>query len=176
MRQASVLLGLFASVLLPGCGSDDPAPRAPVAEETPADQVLRIGRTWSSTRHDKGLLSPPSPINVFEIGEDSRLALEPKRAHETLVIEETVKLRSGVLLVCRTTLENDLGIRWGRREGEPAVELTRKALSTPRLCDRPGHPEPLIQRPASSVRFVLRSDNLIAVDPATDGRVYLPVD
>jgi hypothetical protein len=169
-------LPFLTGLALCACGGDEPKTRAPIAHETPADEILRIGHTWTATGANKGLLTPPSQISMFDVSEESRITLEPKSAQEELVIGETVKLRNGNELHCSTTIRHDLEIRWGFREGEPAVQLTRPAISAPRVCDHPGHPEPTITRPGGPVRFVLRSDNLVAVDPATDGRVYRSVD
>lgn len=173
-RKTTILL--LAAGLLSACGGDEQPARAPIAHETPATEVLRLGKVWSSMTSEKGLLTPPSPISLFEVSEESRITLAPESASEELIVSEKVKLRSGVELHCSTTIKHDLGVRWGRREGESAVELTRPAVSAPRVCDRAGHPDPTITREGGPVRFVLRSDNLVAVDPATDGRVYHPVD
>ncbi len=176
MNQSKSLIlacALAAAPLAAACGGDEPEARAPIARETPADEVLRIGKVWTATSENRGLLSPPSPISMFDVREQSTLDLSAAAAYEVLVVEEDVRLRSGVRLLCKTTVQRDLGLRWGRREGEAAAELRRPALSAPRVCDNPGHPEPVLQRPAGATRFVLRSDNLVAVEPATDGRVYI---
>ncbi len=171
--RLAALLALSASCLA-ACGGEAPEARAPIAKETPADEILRIGKTWTSTAKQRGLLSPPSVISVFEVREESTIELSPTEARESLVVVENIRLRTGERIACETTVNHALELRWGRREGEAVVELTRPPVSTPRVCDKPGHPEPLLERPFGAARFALRSDSLVAIEPATDDRVYLP--
>jgi hypothetical protein len=171
--KSLIAASALAVASLMSCGGDEPEARAPIARETPADEVLRIGKTWTATSEQRGLLSPPSAISMFDVHELSTLELGPTSAREVLVVEEDLRLRNGAHLLCKTTVQRELGLRWGRRDGQAAAELSRPALSTPRVCDQAGHPEPVLQRQAGATRFVLRSDNLVAVEPATDGRVYI---
>ncbi len=171
--KSLTLASALAVVALTSCGGGESEARAPIAQETPADEVLRIGKTWTATSDQRGLLSPPSAISMGEVHEQSTVERAPTTAREVLVIEEDLRLRNGAHLLCKTTVQRELGLRWGRRDGQAAAELSRPALSTRRVCDNPGHPEPMLERPAGATRFVLRSDNLVAVEPATDGRVYI---
>lgn len=157
------------------CGGREAAPPPVAIQETPADEILRIGQRWSAATQQRGLLSPPSPISVFVVREESRIELTPDSARERLIIEEELELRDGGTLVCQARFDHSLGLRWGRREGEAAVELRRPVLRGTRACQGGRHPEPELERPGGAVRFVLRSDKLVAVDPPVEDREYVPL-
>jgi hypothetical protein len=95
------------------------------------------------------------------------------RIVETLTIDEEAQLRTGPTIRCSTEFTHDLGHRWGRKQGQAAVELVRPALHGQRHCDLP-HPEGPISEPARRALFVLRSDNLVAIEPVVDQRTYIP--
>lgn len=155
------------------CGPREAAPPPPVVQETPADEILRIGERWLATTKQRGLLSPPSPISVFAVVEESRLTLAREGAREEVLVEEQIELREGGAIRCLTRFEHDLGLKWGRRQGEAAIELRRPAATAPRQCEGGQHPEPILQRPAGAARYVLRSDNLVAVEPPLEDRLYI---
>lgn len=158
-----------------GCGGREAPPPQPPLQEAPADEILRIGERWLASSQQRGLLSPPSPISVFVVREESRIELHPNSARESLLIEEELDLRDGGKLLCQTRFEHSLGLRWGRRENEAAVELRRPPLRGTRACQGGTHPEPFLERPGGPVRFVLRSDTLTAVDPPREERQYVPL-
>lgn len=171
-------LCLLVGSLLAGplaCGPREAAPPPRVVQETPADEILRIGERWVANTKQRGLLSPPSPVSVFAVLEESRLTLTRDQAREELVVEEQFELRDGGTVLCVTRSERTVGLKWGRREGEAAIELRRPALSTPRQCEGGRPPEPLLERPAGAARYVLRSDSLVAVEPPLEDRVYIPL-
>lgn len=156
-----------------GCANSGPPVETPVKRETAADQVLRISSGWTSTEVEKSLLSPPSEISVLTISRKSDVTLAHDSARESLLIEEEVETRSGATIRCQTQFEHPLGLRFGRKSGRAAVELVRPALVGQRRCDSP-HPEPTISEPARRALFLLRSDQLVAVEPPLDDRIYRP--
>lgn len=174
--RAPLLLGVAAASLSAlACGPREAAPPPRVAVETPADEILRIGERWVAHSKQRGLLSPPSPISVFVVLEESRLHLFKEGAREEILIDEELELREGGSLRCQTQLETALEIKWGRREGEAAIEVHRPAQRAARRCVGGQHPEPFLERPASAARYVLRSDNLVGVEPPREDRVYTPL-
>ncbi|HSC89226.1 MAG TPA: hypothetical protein VLC09_18215 [Polyangiaceae bacterium] len=158
---------------LSGCAGDDHSSQTPVQQESPADEVLRIGSTWVSTAGDQKILSPPSALSMQRSQRTSTLSVTRTTVHEDLVIEEDIELRAGGHVHCKTTFSHDLSARWGRRNGEPGVELVRPALGGARSCDGP-HPEPTYTEPARRALLLLRSDQLQVVEPTTDRRHYIP--
>ncbi|NLE85272.1 MAG: hypothetical protein GX607_02620 [Myxococcales bacterium] len=175
LRARTPLSLVGAVALFAACGGKEPAAPPPVAVETPADEVLRIGERWTSTSEQRGLLSPPSPVSVFVVREVSEITLSPTSGREVLTIEEELELRDGGALLCQTRFEHPLTVRWGRRDTDAAVELRRPGVTGARQCQGGSHPEPTLERPARAARFVLRSDNLVAIEPPTDDRIYLPL-
>lgn len=166
---------LFASfLLLASCGPKEDAAPPPVQMMTAADEILRIGETWSSSHAEKAILSPPSKISLSNTIVRSEISFSQNSARERLTIQEEVSLRSGGTIHCETTFEHALRLKWGRKQGEAAVKLQRPSLSGPRACNGP-HPELVISRPSAEALFVLRSDELIPVEPPLEKRRYIPL-
>lgn len=156
-----------------GCGGGNTEVKAPPKEETPADEVLRIAANWSSVQPVNAILSPPSPISLIRGSIKSQVHLTKKDAEEELTIVEDIELRGGGNVLCESVFRHPLSVRYGRKGGEAAVELGRPALNGRRACEGI-HPEPdLVAEPVVAL-FVLKSDQLVAIEPKTDGRSYLP--
>lgn len=171
MKQLAFAFGLAAAALT-GCGADKKETATPVQIQTSADEILRIGETWATTVPNKGILSPPSKISVFKTHTKSELTLSKNGGKEVLTISEEVQLRSGGSVSCSTRFEHNVQLRWGRRRGEAAVEITRPQVTGQRHCEGL-HPEGAIAQSEKKALFVLRSDNLIAIEPKLDKRVYI---
>lgn len=163
---------LICSLAL-GCGGGKTEVKAPPKEETPADEILRIAANWLSVQPMNGLLSPPSPISVIRGSVTSHVHLTKMDAEEELTIVEDLELRNGGKVLCESIFRHPISVRYGRKGGEPAVEFGRPALNGRRVCQGV-HPEPdLVAEPVVAL-FQLKSDQLVAVEPKTDGRSYIP--
>ena len=156
------------------CGPSQEAERPPVELQSAADEIMRIGEVWTSAHSEKGILSPPSKISVFTTVVRSEIKLSEHEASEVLLIQEEVTLRAGGTVLCETRFEHPLRLKWGRRQQEAAVKLSRPPISGPRNCNGP-HPEPIISRGEVTALFVVRSDELIPVEPPLEKRKYIPV-
>lgn len=167
---------IFTIVLalgLASCGGKKEGAQQPIEKETSAQEILRLGNLWTNISPDKGILSPPSAISLFRILRKSELRISENSIIEKLTIEEELQLREGPVIKCLTEFEHQVGHSWGRNNGEPAVEIVRPALNAARRCDGV-HPEGPIAEPAKRALFVLRSDNLVAIEPVVDQRTYIP--
>jgi hypothetical protein len=173
MLKRTPLLPFALAFGLIACGGKKEEVKEPVEQETSAQEILRLGNQWTNVTPDKGLLSPPSKISLFRIHRKSELRFSETLIVEKLLIEEEVQLRDGPIVKCSTEFEHNVGHRFGRHNGEPAVEIVRPALHAARKCDGI-HPEGPIAEPARRALFVLRSDNLVAVEPKVDQRTYVP--
>jgi len=169
-RAGLAVLGLVGLV---ACGGKQQKPPPVVSRETAQEEVFRIAQTWTSTQVDKSLLSPPSPISMRSSTRVSRLELGSTEGHELLTVDEQFELRQGGQVRCRTRFEHSVRLRWGRKSGEAAVEVTRPAISAERSCDGPS-PEGVLREDVKSVLFVLNADQLVAVDPPLEERIYRP--
>ncbi len=171
MKSRFIVLG---GALALACGGGGGPSETPVRKESPADEVGRIGHEWKATTADQKLMSPPSPLSMQRSQRESTLTLTAQSVREDFVVSEELELRTGQHVHCQTTFSHALKARWGRKNGEAAVELIRPQLQATRNCDGP-HPEPVLAEPARRALLVLRSDVLQVVEPATDKRQYLPV-
>ena len=167
-------LWLLVSLATLACGGSKNAPPPTVARETAEAEVTRIASAWTSTQVERSILSPPSPISVRAATRISHIEFTSGAAHEQLVIKEQFDLRAGGTIQCQTTFEHALEVRWGRKSGEAAVEVIRPPLAGARSCDGTP-PDPTLSEPARRALLVLGSDQLAAVEPALDERIYRPV-
>lgn len=169
---------LSAALLFAGCGGTRAAPPPIVATEGPEEAILRIARRWESRSVDKGLRSPPSPIGAFEHHVVSRIELTRGKATatEALTFSERFTLRDGTSVRCAGSVELEVGATYGRKAGEPAIELEWPAVSLARPCEPAAAPIPPFERAEGRARFVLRSDQLVGVEPPLERRTFLPVD
>jgi hypothetical protein len=170
--------GTLCLALALGCsGAAGPPPGAP-SVEGPEDAILRIASFWEARYTDKGLRSSPSPVASFDRQLVSRLELTRGQltATESLSFEERFTLRDAREVHCSGRLDLQVSLSYGARAGEPALELEWPALSNPRACDTPDAPIPAFERPAGRARFVLRSDQLVGIEPALEKRIFLPLE
>jgi hypothetical protein len=139
---------------------------------------LRVAKVWQATAHDKSLRSPPSPVSVAEVGTQSTVHFSPdgKRATESLLVSERFEMHDGSEFQCETRGKLELGVSWGRRRGEAAVELARPAVMLARRCTPAGFDDAALEPAAGPARFVKRDDRLVAVEPPLEKRVYLPLE
>jgi hypothetical protein len=168
-------LGLL--LFLSGCGSAETAAPPPVERETPSAQIFRVGRTWEARIQEKGFRSAPSPISVFDVQLTSKLVFEEGQsvATEKLDVSERFEMRDGRAYACTAKTSLQVAVRFGYRREEPAVEIQRPPSALPRTCQPADFPEPEVDLPSGSARFVLRGDQLVAFAPTLEKRVYLPV-
>jgi hypothetical protein len=168
-----LFVSMALGILLSACGGGTQGPPPGPRQLTAAEEVLRIGSTWVNIEPLRGILSPPSDVSVFNTLRKSEVVLSADSATETLIIEESLELRAGGKIECQTEFNHSLTMRWGRRKGEAALELVRPPVHGPRSCSA-AHPEGDLSEQAKRAIFVLRSDNLVAVEPLVDQRNYTP--
>lgn len=169
-----VLLIWLAS---PGCAMTEPLHPPAAAQQRPEDAILTVTRNWVARYSERGLRASPSPIASFDRQLTSRLELTRgmHEANETLDFTERFVLREGGEVHCTGQVEGDVSVLYGRRSGEPALELSWPTLLGPRKCDAP-LAESTFERPAGLSRFVLRSDQLVGLGSALERRTFLPAD
>jgi hypothetical protein len=169
-----VLLVSLASL---SCALTEPVHPPDAAQQRPEDAILNITRHWLARYSERGLRSSPSPIASFDRQLTSRLELNRgmQSASETLDFTERFVLRDGGEVHCSGQVEGDVSVLYGRRSGEPALELSWSTLLAPRKCDAP-LVESTFERPAGLSRFVLRADQLVGLGSALDRRTFSPAD
>jgi hypothetical protein len=168
----AVALGGVAS-----CGELPPVRAQPAVQQRPEEAIFAISRTWQARWGERGLQSSPSPVASFDRQLTSRLELVRgvQSATETIDFTERFVLREGGEVRCSGHAEGELTVQYGRRQGEPAIELSWPILLAPRVCDTPKL-DPTYERPAGLSRFVLRSDQLVGLGSALERRTFLPAD
>jgi hypothetical protein len=167
---------LLACLTVAGCGGDEPSAQAPVRQETPLDAIRRVGDTWVSSDQSRSLRSAPSPIAMYEVTTRSTVVFRADKrwTPEVIEIEESFQMRDGRQFLCRARSDTHSDLSFGRRDGDPAVEMRRPATRLHRNCDPPDFPEPDLLLPAAVARFRLTGDRLQPFDPPLEKRVYIP--
>lgn len=168
-------VGVF---VLSACGGGHQAPVAAPTTEGPEAAILRIATAWEARHTEKGLRSSPSPIASFERQVISRLVLVEGQptATESLSFTERFVLRDGGEVRCSGDLTGEVSVVYGRKAGEPALELAWPGQSYQRTCEPSGSAVGDDERPAGRARFVLRSDQLVGVEPVREKRSFLPAE
>jgi hypothetical protein len=176
VRKTLALVSLTLPPSLTSCGSDRDAAHPIVRHETALEAIRRVAQVWESTQRAKGMRSPPSRIAMFDRVTHTRLPFVANRnwSIELLEIAETFELRSGIRYACQASGEAEVSFRFGRRHGDPAVEMRRPAIRLTRDCKPPDFPELTLELPATTARFRLTGDRLKPFEPPLEKRVYVP--
>lgn len=175
---AKALFAAWALVGIASCGRPEKEVQAPVAEYSPQTAILRIAARWQSQETEKGLLSPPSPIVSYTRQSSTVLNLESAQTTTEILlrVSEHFVLRTGEKVDCDTSLPVAGSLSFGRRAGQPALELGWAKASFARHCEPANSQIPEFQLSAGRSRFVLRSDQLVGVEPPREQRRFIPVD
>ena len=178
LRGATALFRIVGVSLLGACAGGHQAPVAPPTTEGPEAAILRIAGAWEARHTEKGLRSSPSPVASFERQVVSRLVLlegQPT-ATESVSFTERFVLRDGGEVRCSGELAGEVSVMFGIKAGEPAMELAWPGHPYERTCEPSSPAVGEDERPAGRARFVLRSDQLVGVEPVREKRNFLPAD
>lgn len=175
-RAAPSRVGLLATLALAaGCGAGGAQAPTQVEEETAEASVRRVGSAWASTVEERGTPGGRRSLARYRSVQTIRLLLTgSERGEEEVDAREELELTSGGRVVCSAKGARPVELRFGRRRGEPALEVVRPRLLLRRSCQGGRPPDPVLTIPAERVRFVLRADQLVPFEPAGERRVFLP--
>lgn len=164
--------------LLCACAGGHRRPLPEPTIEGPETAILRIASAWEARHTEKGLRSSPSPIASFERQVISRIVLLSGQATatESVSFTERFVLRDGGEARCNGGLTGEVAVAYGKKAGEPAIELAWPQQQYQRTCDTDTLPVEDADRPAGRSRFVLRSDQLVGVEPVLEKRTFLPAE
>ncbi|MCC6216639.1 MAG: hypothetical protein IT376_17390 [Polyangiaceae bacterium] len=164
-----------AALLAAGCGGGEAHAPNDIAEETAETSIRRVGTSWSSSMEERGTPIRRAAIVRYRSVQTLHLTLtDGERGRELVRLEEELELATGQRATCTASGERTVSLAFGRRRGEPAVEVVRPRLLLRRSCQGGRPPDPVVTVPAERVRFVLRADQLVPFEPAGERRVFLP--
>lgn len=160
------------------CGAAQPPVPVPIVREGPDDAILRIGSRWEAQLNDRGFRSKPNPVASFDRQVNTRIVLEHGVSTVAMAEQyrETFVLVTGETIQCSTATSFRAEAAYGFRNNEAALQLEWSAAVQPRSCVPSDSRIPPLKRPAGKARFTLRSDRLVAVEPALEKRQFIPVD
>lgn len=178
--RAVWVLGLVSTLVSVSwsCSSATPVQLAPIVQEGPDEAIVSIGRRWEAQLSENGTRSRPSAIASFERQSNTLVTLTAGQTRVPMSQQfyESFVMVTGEKLQCNTQAEFEAQAAFGLKNGETVLQLSWSAASISRVC-LPEDPRiPALARKAGSARFALRSDRLVAIEPALEKREFIPVD
>jgi hypothetical protein len=169
---AKVLLGL----LLLGCGGRDHEAEAPQKKVTAEAEVLGISSVWQALEEEHGTRGPKHKVAVFDLKQRTTLTLFQGQTagEEKIELKEHFEMKNGAVFECRARGLAKVRVRFGRKNGTPALEVHRPSLIMTRTCQPSGFPETEIQMGGVGARFLLQDEQLVGFAPPGEKRVFLP--
>jgi hypothetical protein len=161
-----------------GCASKAPPPDTAPKSVSAEDEILGVAKLWRTMEKTRGARPASNQVSTFEIEFDTSVTLLPGKgaAKETIEVRERFQMRDGRTYECTAEHSGQMKARYGRRDGEPAVELSRPPVRLVRKCQPADFYEPEIQLGAEGSRFLLRDEQLVGFQPPGEKRVFLPAD
>jgi hypothetical protein len=176
-RPLASLVTLLAVAASPGCASPPPPAPTAVPKLSPHDELVQVAAHWVSREQERRSFEGAGGVTASSTITTSDLDItSEKNVRESLTIEERLTLGSGTEVTCKSQVTVGLGARYSRREGQPTAELTRPVTPLVRSCSSPPPTGFVAEVPAARWVVVLRGEKLVAVEPATNRRQYLPSD
>lgn len=174
-RWSSAALGAFI-LGLAACGGRDGNAEAPLEKLSAEREVLSIASVWQALEEEHGASGARSKIAVFDLKQRSTLTLfeGQNSAEEKLELKEHFELKNGAVFQCRARGKVRVRVRFGRRNGQPALEVERPSMVMSRRCQPSDFPEPEIQVAGGTSRFLLQDEQLVGFAPPSEKRVFLP--
>ena len=177
-RRIDAALAVLLATAAWGCGPGGGKAEAPPRKITAEDEILAVAKTWQALEEARGVRGEPEKIARFEVKQQSTLTLRPGEAsaEEQLELDEHFELRSGARFECVTKAKIPVKVRYGRRQGKPAVEVIRPPRNIRRSCLPGEFPEPEVRLSGGSSRFRLDNEQLVGFAPLDEKRVFLPIE
>lgn len=169
----AALVGAWLAAV--GCGPSEEG-RVHVKHEDPAVHVLRVASVWREIVEDEGIPAGEPEITFFRIRTEVRVELGAGGAvREAIDRTELFRMRDGFEYHCLTRGVLPATARYEAIAGEIHVTISNVAARLPRECREPAFAKKSKDLPAGSTVFALRSDRLVAIEPARARTVLLPV-
>jgi hypothetical protein len=176
MRRRSELSLALIALSLAACGPRQERVDAPPAKLTAEDEVLAVAKVWQALEEEHGAGGPKHKVASFDMKQRTTLTLQPGQrvAEEKIEIKERFEMKSGAVYECRARGLSRVQIRFGRKNGEPALEVRRPSSVMTRTCVPSDFPDREIQLGGSGSRFLMRDEQLVGFAPPSEKRVFLP--
>lgn len=176
MRRPSELL-LLAVLALIGCRPRERGADAPPKRLSAEQEVLAIATVWQALEEEHGARGPNHRVSVYDLKQRTTLTLRAgqRLAEERIEVKERFELKNGAAFECRARGLAKVQVRFGRKAGEPAVEVQRPSLLLARTCSPSDFPERELQLSGGTSRFLLQDERLVGFAPPSERRVFLPL-
>lgn len=164
-----------AALALLACGAPQEE-RVHVKHEDPGVHVRRIAKVWREIIDEEGIPSSEPEISLFRIRTEMRVELgEGGVVREAIDRTELFRMRDGFEYHCVTRGVVPATAHYDNVLGEIRVTISNAAARIPRECREPAFAKKSKDLTAGSTVFALRSDRLVAIEPARARTVLLPV-
>lgn len=176
MRRRSELWAALAVALLTSCAPKERPAEAPTERLTAEQEVLKVSSSWQALEEEHGTRGGNNKVAVYDVKTRSTLTLVKGNVEgsEKIDFKERFETRTGQVYECRATTTTHVRVRFGRRQGMPAVQVARPSVILRRSCQPTDFPDPEIQIVGGTSRFLLQDEQLVGFAPPSEKRVYLP--
>ena len=177
MPRLSEAAAVFLGFVLLGCGGQSREAEAPPKKVTAEAEVLGISSVWQALEEAHGTRGPNHKVAVFDLRQRTTLTLREGQpsAEEKIEIKERFEMKNRSVYECRARGLVKVRVRFGRKSGEPALEVQRPSTIMARTCMPSDYPEREIQLAGGSSRFRLQDEQLVGFAPINEKRVFLPL-
>ena len=170
-------LALLLAITLLDCRPRERAADAPPKKLTAEGEVLAVAPVWQALEEEHGTRGPKHKVAVFDLRQRTTLTLREGQpsAEEKIEIKERFEMKNRSVYECRARGLVKVRVRFGRKSGEPALEVQRPSTIMARTCMPSDYPEREIQLAGGSSRFRLQDEQLVGFAPINEKRVFLPL-
>ncbi|MBI5531104.1 MAG: hypothetical protein HY898_00210 [Deltaproteobacteria bacterium] len=168
---------LILLVALPCCGSGNEKPPEPPKRASAQERILSVGKSWQEGTRSEGYVNT-ADIAFLRTTDKFTLHLTSGKSTGTVDLEreELIRTPQGREYHCTVTGAVQAVVKFSWRGEEAAVAVRVPASTHPRSCRENGYPSPSKQFDAVNAIYVLRGDQLVAVEPQTLRSSLLPAD
>ena len=172
-----LLLACFAITGGASCRKKEAPPPPPPQKLGPEERIMQVGKAWREMSQTEGYVNE---VDVAFIRVNDQLTLHIKPSSRTALVDvdrtELIRTPDGHEYHCKVEGAVRAAVRYEWRMEEASVSVRMPSANLPRACRERGFARPFKQIPDLVATYVLRGDQLVAVEPITLRSVLLPVD
>jgi hypothetical protein len=173
---AVIALAFVECVALVGCGGSDE--HAVVATQDPGVRVRRVATKWLLDVTDQGALDrDPNLVLTYRVHTRATLVLgQGAAATQAVHRDESFRMANGADFKCKVEGKRNAEVTFEPRESTVRVVVKLLEAELPRSCDKPGFPVKNKVLGREETVYILQSDRLVPIAPATARDPLLPTD
>jgi len=159
------------------CRKKEAPPPPPPAKLGPEERITQVGKAWREMMQSEGYVNQPD-VAFIRVNDQFTLVIKPGSRTALVDVDRTELIRSpdGREFHCKVEGAVRAAVSYAWRMEEASISVHMPTANLPRACRESGFSRPFKEVPGISATYVLRGDQLVAVEPITLRSVLLPVD